>query len=168
MRLLKLLSLTVWLVTSALAEDGTSINREFQLKTAYLFHFAELTQWPDSAPIRICLLGNSALRAYLPVLEGQQINDTLVSIELGDKPDLSRCRILFLTELATLAPALIEQARLSHILLVSDVQNFAAHGGMVEFSLRDNKLNLVINLSAVKSASLKLSSKLLRMAEILE
>jgi hypothetical protein len=39
---------------------------------------------------------------------------------------------------------------------------------MIEFTLRDNKLRLVVNLVSVKLAGLKLSSKLLRMAEILE
>jgi hypothetical protein len=52
--------------------------------------------------------------------------------------------------------------------LVGDVENFANHGGMVQFTLRDNRLKLVVNLAAVKSAELKLSSKLLRMAEIIE
>jgi hypothetical protein len=73
-----------------------------------------------------------------------------------------------LSELTLLTKALLQQAKTQHILLVSDAENFAAQGGMIQFSLRDNKLKLVVNLNSVKQANLKLSSKLLRMAEILE
>lgn len=170
MRLLKplLLSLCVWHADLAQAEDSHNVNRELQLKTAYLFHFAELAQWPNTAPINICLQGHSPLRAYLPVLEGQQINGNAVHVDLSDKPDINQCSILFLSDLGALTPALSEHARARHILLVGDVENFAHRGGMVQFTLRDNRLKLVVNLAAVKSADLKLSSKLLRMAEIIE
>lgn len=170
MRLLKflLLSACVWLAASARAGDADSGNRELQLKTAYLFHFAELAQWPNSAPLTICLQGNSPLRGYLPLLEGQQIDGRAVHVEFADNSEIGRCGILFLSDLGALTPAVAEQARLSHILLVSDVEQFADRGGMVQFTLRDNRLKLVVNLAAVKAADLKLSSKLLRMAEIIE
>lgn len=144
------------------------INREFQLKTAYLFHFAELTEWPAAQPITICLQGASPLRQNLPALEGQLINGQAVHILLDQQNDAAGCRILFLSDNTRLTPVLTEQSKLHHILMVSDADGFAAQGGMVQFALRDNKLKLVINLSAVNQAGLKLSSKLLRMAEILE
>ncbi|AMK76993.1 MULTISPECIES: YfiR family protein [Methylomonas] len=169
MRLLTLLllSICVWFAGSARAEESSQ-SREFQLKTAYLFHFAELAQWPSTAPVTICLQGHSVLRAYLPVLEGQKINGNAVHVNLDDAPDIAQCSILFLSDLAGLTPVLAEQARHHHVLLVGDVENFANHGGMVQFTLRDNRLKLVVNLAVVKSADLKLSSKLLRMAEIIE
>lgn len=170
MRLLKLmlLSVCVCLAGAAWAAENDGGNRELQLKTAYLFHFAELAQWPHPAPLTLCLQGHSRLRGYLPLLEGQQIDGKAVHVEFVDKPDIDRCRILFLSDLGALTAAVAEQARRSHILLVSDVEQFAEIGGMVQFTLRDNRLKLVVNLAAVKAAELKLSSKLLRMAEILE
>lgn len=163
-----LLSICVWLSGLAKAADGSSINREFQLKTAYLFHFAELAQWPGSTPITICLQGASPISTYLPALEGQQIDGKSIHVDLSGKPNLEQCSILFLSELAALDSVLSMQARTLHILLVSDVEDFAYRGGMVQFTLRDNRLKLVVNLAVVRSADLKLSSKLLRMAEIIE
>ncbi|WP_256360469.1 YfiR family protein [Methylomonas koyamae] len=78
------------------------------------------------------------------------------------------CSILFLAENGLLTTDVAEQARAGHVLLVGDSDGFAAAGGMVQFSLRDNKLKLVVNLAPVKSAHLTLSSKLLRMAELIE
>ena len=144
------------------------INREYQLKTAYLFHFAELAEWPEPSPVTICMQGDSPLRAYLPVLEGKQIDNTSIHIKLGSPTSLYDCQIVFLSDLEALSKSMLEQARKYHVLLVSDAEGFARKGGMIQFTLRDNKLKLVVNLRSVKQAGLKLSSKLLRMAEILE
>ncbi len=163
-----LLSISVWLSGAAFANETAIVNREYQLKAAYLFHFAELAEWPHSSAVTICLSGVSPLKAYLPVLEGQYIDNRAVHVQMIDNESTSNCQILFLSEAALLSKARKEEAKNQHILLVSDAENFASNGGMVQFTLRDNKLKLVVNLPAVKEAGLKLSSKLLRMAEILE
>jgi hypothetical protein len=162
------LLLVIGLSSMASFAKSDIINREFQLKTVYLFHFAELVEWPSSLPQTICLQGSSSLRDYLPALEGQLIDGQPVQIRLDQQPDLSGCRILFLSDIEAFTPALNERAKALHVLLVSDVEGFAAKGGMVQFTQRDNRLKLVINLSVVKQAGLKFSSKLLRMSEILE
>lgn len=150
------------------AEDGRPISREYQLKTAYLFHFAELAEWPEATAVTICLQGNNPIRAHLPVLNGQQIDNKAVRVKLGVPIAVEECQILFFSDLNALSAKVLEQAQKYHVLLVSDADDFAQKGGMIQFTLRDNKLKLVVNLASVKSAGLKLSSKLLRMAEILE
>lgn len=164
-----LLSLCVWLsAAAAAAAESAAGDREFQLKTAYLFHFAELTRWPEPRPIVICLRGASPLRKFLPVLEGQTIDGAPVHVAFEANAGIGGCSILFLAENGLLTADVAEQARAGHVLLVGDSDGFAAAGGMVQFSLRDNKLKLVVNLAPVKSAHLTLSSKLLRMAELIE
>jgi len=163
-----LLSLSLGWLSNGLASDAALVEHEYQLKTAYLFHFAELTEWSTPTPVTICLLGQSPLRAYLPVLENRQIHGHVVHVLLTEKPTVSRCQILFLSDVSDLSPALLAEAQTNHVLLVSDTENFAHNGGMIQFMLRNDKLKLLVNLSSVKQAGLKLSSKLLRMAEILE
>ncbi|WP_238527294.1 YfiR family protein [Methylomonas methanica] len=150
------------------AEDGQPISREYQLKTAYLFHFAELAEWPEATAVTICLQGNNPIRTYLPVLNGQHIDNKAVRVKLGVPIAVEECQILFFSDLNALSATVLAQAQKYHVLLVSDADDFAQKGGMIQFTLRDNKLKLVVNLNSVKSAGLKLSSKLLRMAEILE
>jgi hypothetical protein len=162
------LSLIVALSVLAGFAEGDTVNREFQLKAVYLFHFAELAEWPMPLPVTICLQGSSPLREYLPALEGHLINGKAVHVLLDQQTTLADCRILFLSDITVLTDAMSEQAKILHVLLVSDAEGFAERGGMVQIALRDNKLQLVINLPAVKRAGLRLSSKLLRMAEILE
>lgn len=163
-----LLSITLGFPTKSAIADTETTNREFQLKTAYLFHIAELTEWPSSASFTICQLGDSPIKSYLPALNGQLINGERVQINLEQQSDPGSCRIIFISNVGDLNPALSEQAKLRHILLVSDVEGFASRGGMLQLALRENKIRIIINLQAIKQAGLKLSSKLLRMAEILE
>ncbi|MCQ8104086.1 YfiR family protein [Methylomonas sp. SURF-2] len=167
---LQTLLVCYWLcaVSVCHAEDDQTVNREYQLKTAYLFHFAELAEWPEATHVVICLQGNHPIRSYLPVLNGQHINNKAVLVKFDIPIAIAECQILFFSDLDALSNTVLEQAQKFHVLLVSDVENFAQTGGMIQFTLRDNKLKLVVNLSAVKLAGLKLSSKLLRMAEILE
>ena len=160
--------LTIGVCAKSAALESGMVNPEYQLKTAYLFHFAELTDWPELKPVTICLEGSSPLRDYLPALEGQKVNSFMVHVILGKYSSIADCKILILSETNALTKPLLEQAKSHHVLLVSDDDNFADHGGMIQFTLRDKKLKLVVNISSVKEAGLKLSSKLLRMAEILE
>lgn len=165
---LLLLSFSLYLPSVCSSEENAAISREYQLKTAYLFHFAELAEWPNVSQMTICLQGNSPLRLYLPVLEGQEVDNKIVHILLDSVFSLEQCRILFLSDLDALSQTVLMQAKTHHVLLVSDVEQFARLGGMIQFTLRDNKLKLIVNLASVKAAGLRLSSKLLRMAEILE
>ncbi len=149
--------------------ESRIVNREYQLKTAYLFHFAELTEWPDAiSSVTICYQGDTPLQEYLPVLEGRQVHDRTVHVIRSDGPSFEQCQILVLSAADVLTKTLLEKAHSRHVLLVSDADNFARNGGMIQFTIRDNRLKLVVNLPSVKRAGLKLSSKLLRMAEILE
>ena len=52
------------------------------------------------------------------------------------------------------------------VLTVSDIDGFAARGGILNFVLRDKKIRFVINVQAADRAGLKLSSRLLKLAEI--
>jgi hypothetical protein len=52
------------------------------------------------------------------------------------------------------------------ILTVGDTDRFAGRGGMIRFVTDRNRIRLRINLEAATAANLKISSKLLRPAEI--
>jgi len=170
-KLITALLLTACLLAGPAMADGGEeglISREFQIKTAYLFHFVELTEWPDAGDISICLRGNSQLSQFLPALEGRSNAGHVVHVKVLANDSQEHCQILFLSNGESITPSLFEQAKAEHILLVSDAENFARNGGMLQFALRDNKVKLLVNLNSVKAAGLKLSSKLLRLAEIIE
>ncbi len=78
---------------------------------------------------------------------------------------LKRCHILFVcpSEKQNFG-RLIDLVKNSAVLTIADTQGFLEAGGMVNFTLEDNKVRFQVNLSAVKKAKLQIRSQLLRLA----
>jgi len=58
----------------------------------------------------------------------------------------------------------LDELRGQAILTVSDAADFLEHGGMIQFVIVANHVRFAVNLDAVRSAQLTLSSELLRVA----
>ena len=54
------------------------------------------------------------------------------------------------------------------VLTVSDIDKFARRGGTVQFVVDDSKLRFVINTKNAEKARLKISSKLLKLATVVD
>ncbi len=82
-----------------------------------------------------------------------------------DQKEMKNCHILFinLTDTSELFSSLRHQS----VLTVSD-HDLNKDGGIIRFFTRNNKVRLAINVLAAKEARLGISSKLLRLAEIIE
>ncbi len=78
---------------------------------------------------------------------------------------LKRCHILFVcpSEKQNFS-RLIDLVKNSAVLTIADTQGFLEAGGMVNFTLEDNKVRFQVNLSAAKKAKLQMRSQLLRLA----
>jgi hypothetical protein len=55
-----------------------------------------------------------------------------------------------------------------HVLTVSDAPDFIKRGGLVRFIKENNKIRFQINQDAAKENDISISSKLLRLAEIVK
>ena len=146
-----------------------------EVEAVFLFNFSEFVDWPPqafpdpNAPIVIGILGNDPFGAALDaVVRGEKVNGRgLVVRRFEHVEDLADCQILFISrsERARLQPVL-QAVRGRSVLTVSDLDDFAAQGGVIGFVQEDNKIRLRINLQAAHAAGLSLSSKLLRPAQI--
>lgn len=145
---------------------------EYQLKAVFLFNFAQFVEWPDSAfadptaPLVIGVLGDDPFGAFLDeTVRGETVNHHPLEVQRFRRvEDVGRCHILFVRE-PRLEDVLGKLAN-RPILTVGDAENFARRGGMIRFVNDRNRIRLLINLEAAQAARLKLSSKLLRPAQI--
>jgi hypothetical protein len=146
---------------------------ENEVKAAYLFNFARYVTWPKAAfasskdPIRICILEDAEFRDVLSkTVSGKRVSDRSVVAETrGGVEESSGCHILFVksrdaSEVSSLAS--------SSIFTVSDGEGFAVSGGMANFVRSGSKVRFEINPGAVQKAGLQVSSRLLRLAQIVE
>lgn len=153
----------------------SSPSREYQVKAVFLFNFAQFVEWPANAfpesqtPLVIGILGEDPFGTYLDeAVRGETVNDhPLVVQRYRRTEDITTCHILFisLSEGSRLEQVLTD-LKGRNILTVGEGEGFARQGGMIRFVMDHNRVRLRINLEAAEAANLKLSSKLLRPAEI--
>ena len=61
--------------------------------------------------------------------------------------------------------AVVEAVQADSVLTVGESESFVAAGGVIEFRLEDNGVGMEINAVAAKRAGLRISAKLLSLAQ---
>lgn len=149
------------------ARTQTSAN-EYQVKAAFLFHFAQFVDWPDGDPsLGVCIFSDEPHRQELQsTIEGKLAGGRVLHVRLLSQPqDAQRCDILFLSrDEARRLAAVLKTLRGLPVLTVGETSNFLSDGGMIRFHLEKGKIRFDINLGAADSAHLKISSQLLLLA----
>jgi len=147
---------------------------EYQLKAAFLYHFAQLVNWPPEtfakadSPMVIGVIGENPFGKQLEEsVRGKSVNGHPLAVKevqtLAEATDT--CHILFISasekkRLSEILAAL----RGKSVLTVGETEHFTETGGMINFTLEVTKIRFQINDSAAKAAGLKISSKLLSLA----
>jgi YfiR/HmsC-like len=146
---------------------------EYQVKAVFLFNFAQFVSWPSQqppdAPLVIGILGDDPFGSYLDeTVRGEKVNGRSLTIQrLRRGADPRNSNILFIAQSERdRAAQIVSNLKGRSVLTVSDIDRFAELGGMVQFFTENNKIRMRVNLDAVKAANLKISSKLLRVAEV--
>lgn len=150
--------------------------KEYQIKAVFLYNFTQFISWPaetpgQDEPFVIGVAGPNPFGNYLEeTVKGETVQGHPIVIKyFAQITTVEPCHILFinLTDKSAIK-TLTEQAATNHTLTVGDVMNVEKQGGMIRFVTENNKTRLRINLSAAKSADLVISSKLLKLAEVIE
>ncbi len=149
------------------------ISREYLIKAAILYNFVKFAEWPatsfsnDSAPFRICVIGEDPFGPALSSLQGKTVrNRPLYAARIAKVEDAAACHILFVSDsekerLGTI----LDAVGALPILTVADMGQFTSSGGIIALKKVKDRSRLEINVGAVEKAGLKLSSKLLRLAD---
>ena len=167
----RLLFCMVLLVVTAAAQ---TID-EYQVKAAFLYNFAKFVEWPaqtfktDKDPLRICVLGQNPFgNALVEVVGGKTVvGRALVVSDISDAGQGADCQIVFIGSLERKRlRAIFAELRLTGVLTVGETEGFATQGGIVNFKLEDGRVRLEINIEAAAQAKLRISSKVLNLAQI--
>jgi hypothetical protein len=147
---------------------------EYQVKAAFVFHFAQLVDWPADAlgsedrPLILCTTGENALSGVLDTtVRGKQTGTHPLGVRhLQEKDDPGGCHLLFIVgKDKRRAAAILARLNNAPILTVGESDDFVERGGMIGFCLQENKIRFDINLNAAQRANLKISSRLLLLAK---
>ena len=148
---------------------------EYQVKAAFIYHFTQFIEWSQTnfesanSPFRLCIVGPDPFGAILEdTLQGKTVGGHPFSLVRNPAPrEIDRCHMLFLAKgHATLRATLQTSLAFTQILTVGEQREFLDAGGMIQFYLDGQKIRFAFNLDAVKLSELKVSPKLLRLAQI--
>jgi hypothetical protein len=152
----------------------TNSTSEYQVKAAFLFHFAQFVDWPPeafkdaSSPLTYCTAGEDPFHGALDAsLNGKMVGARPVRVlHFRQVQETQGCQIVFLgTPEKKLLPGMLANLRAGPILTVGESEDFVQGGGMIGFFLEDNKVRFNINLDAAERAKLKISARLLALAK---
>lgn len=153
---------------AGLADEVT----EYDLKAAYLLNFADYVEWPSPPkPVTICVYGNNPFKAASI--------DTLIKAKAGQidavfksprQPEqLANCNILYLAQSEQESfGKIIAQLHNAPVLTVTDIQDGLPQGAMVNLLTESNRLRFEVNIDTALASKLKISSKLLKLAKIVQ
>lgn len=158
-----------WQATEALT------SREYKLKAAFLYNFAQFTEWPTNAlastnaPFVIGVVGENPFGPALEeIARGGAIRGHPLKVNHCSRiQDIRDCRILFisLSEKRSLK-RIVNRLKNKPVLTVSDAREAIGQGVMTQLATRKNRPRLLVNKDAAVSAGRTLSSRLLQVAGI--
>jgi hypothetical protein len=152
---------------------GQTTVEESQVKAAFLFHFAQLVDWPadpnsdGNRSLIVCVFDDDPQRHELQsTLEGKLIGERVLHIRLLNDPQaIPGCKVLFLSrDEGHRQPEILQDLRDQPVLTVGESDSFLSDGGMIRFRIESDRIRFDINLTAADSAHLKISSRLLLLA----
>jgi YfiR/HmsC-like len=147
---------------------------EYRVKAAFLYHFAQLIEWPADPPgdpansFLMCTLGQDPFRGELETtIGGKSIGKRAITIKHFKQPEgISNCQILFISRAEEPhLQAIFNALARDPVLTVGEAEDFVQQGGTIRFFLEDNKIRFDINLEAANHSGLQVSSRLLLLAK---
>lgn len=185
--LLLALSSIVFFCQSSLSHALDNEHRLAQVKAAYVYNILKFTSWPADSwskndELQVCVVGRDLVTDSLKKgvkgrqAQGRQIevlvfNDSLFHKEHSKiLASLERCHFIYISEeVAEYNALIVKLMKGKNTLLASNSADFVHQGGMVGigFDQGIGRVRFLINLDAVKSGGLAISSKLLKFANVI-
>ncbi len=149
-------------------------SAEYAVKAAYLYNFLKFVEWPEGRlpaegePFVVCILGRDPFGAAIDRIEERTVRGHPLRLIREPSPEqLAGSHIVFVGEDREddLDDLLQDLAR-GGALTVGDLDGFAESGGVIGFTIRDNRVGLDVNIRAADRARLRISAKLLELANV--
>jgi len=169
---------TALVLAAAPARSQGVVATEYAVKAAFLYHFAKFIEWPESVGgpspkvVNLCVVGADPFGDALDELAARGVDGLAegIRVEVRHVTGLTPkegCHIAFISnsERPRLA-AHLAVAAVAHVVTVSDLHGFAADGGVIQFILEDGRVRFWINLDAAERDGVRISSRLLALARI--
>jgi hypothetical protein len=163
-------------VAPAPAAIQVAAPTESAIKAAFLYKFGAFVDWPTGTfkaadeTMVIGVAGDDAVRADLErLVAGRRVEGRPVKVvRIGDLPPPSGVHILFLGQQREDRLRESLEASSGPLLLVTALPGALRFGSIINFSTDTGKVRFSVSLTAAEARSLKLSARLLAVAQSVE
>jgi hypothetical protein len=144
---------------------------EQKIKAGMVYNFLKYTDWPavdGAAPMRVCLYGGDPFDGNLQPMQGRSVNQRPIVLQhIKDASEAASCQMLILDSARNGDwPELRTALTGKPVLTVSDSEDFTDAGGMIAFSHRDNRIQVLLSMDAVNAAQLHVEERLLNLVTL--
>ena len=143
---------------------------ESAIEAAFLYNFALFTEWPDlpANEFRICVLGSDAVLAALEPVKKKQIKERPIVIRnISTATQAQSCQVLFVGKSEhTSIGKLARQISNAPILVVAEENGYDPKNVIIALVAQQGRITFKINRTAAQENSLTVSSKLLKLAQL--
>jgi hypothetical protein len=150
---------------------------EYQVKAAFIYNFAKFVQWPAGAfqtsnePIVICVLGHDPFgRSLEDTVAGRTIDGRFLIVrQISNPKQVAGCHVLFISAPQDNdLPQMLSGITTRGVLTIGESGASGADGVVISFRLERGKVHFDINLEAAERAKVRISSRLLSLAHVVE
>jgi hypothetical protein len=148
---------------------------EYQVKGAFLLNFAKFVAWPASAFKGLPTIRSSSAssartpsgrRSTAPRRMPSPANDPFKSVPIQGFQQLGSCHIVFASSAERKrVRGIFDALQGGAVLSVGESEGFLSTGGMIAFKVEGEKVRIEINQQAAERAGLRISAKLLSLAQ---
>ncbi len=144
-----------------------------RLQAAFALNFARFSEWPaqaftsDKSPFRVCVMGEESLAHAFHPLTKKSIGSHPIEVQTSvwlERPQ--DCQLIFVqrTERRALGRLFAAIAELP-VLTIGEMPGFTDTGGIINLFTENERMVFEIDLNNARRASIKLSSRLLKLAQ---
>ena len=160
---------------------NSNIDRENQIKAAFLFNFAKFIDWPKhirDQGLQFCAMGTNPLSTALRSIDGKELGGKKITVRrLSESDNILSCQMLYISNSnAVRAEPIIRTAQKNSIVTIGDGEEFARKGGVIGFTRKviggadsgRTRIGFAVNIEAARISGVKMRSELLKLATIVQ
>lgn len=165
LRLVALIAACGVCIAQARAAADPLYPRKLQLEAAFFRKFLSYVSWPgsqrDGTPL-LCVLGETPFYEILTQLVRQDADGHPVR-KISNAEEGRECALLYIGSPADVEP-LLETLSGTGVITVSNIDEFADRGGMIQFVIEGEHVRFIINQAAAEREGVQISSQLLALS----
>jgi len=159
------------LINHSFAATPIKEKSYYELQAELLYNFINHVNWPSyptEKELNLCIMEDNPVLPHINILLKNNANKDIKVIRKHENDYLEDCSILFINDSYDgYLSRLLSRIRSKPILTIGNIKGFAEKGGIIQFNLRNNRVEFTINMKELKSSHLKIDNAIISVSEII-